>query len=61
MGHGLHPLPGHHTVTDARRQGVTNEGVSAIRRREEPPQATQQAGPDGGSGSPLGLTAATYP
>ena len=50
MGHGLHRLPGHHTVPDARRQGVTTEGVSAILRREERPQATQQAGPYGGSG-----------
>ena len=31
-------------VPDARRQGVTTEGVSAILRREERPQATQQAG-----------------
>ena len=28
----------------------TTEGVSAIHGREEPPQATQQAGPYGGSG-----------
>ena len=53
MGHGLHHFPGHRTVPDARRQGVTTEGVSAIRRREERPQATQQAGPYGGSGSTL--------
>ena len=32
-------------VPDARRQGVTTEGVSAILRREERPQATQQAVP----------------
>ena len=50
MGHVLHRLPGHHTVPDARQQGVTTEGVSAIRRREERPQARQQAGPYGGSG-----------
>ena len=31
-------------VPDARRQGVTTESVSAILRREERPQATQQAG-----------------
>ena len=43
VGHGLRHLPGRHTVPDARRQGVMTEGVSAIRRREEPPQATQQA------------------
>ena len=49
-GHGLHRLPGLQTVPDARRQGVTTEGVSAILRREEPPQATQQAEPYGGSG-----------
>ena len=29
---------------------MTTEGVSAILRREERPQATQQAGPYGGSG-----------
>ena len=44
MGHGLHALPGHHTVPDARRQGVTTEGISIILRREEPPQAALYGG-----------------
>ncbi len=43
-------------VPDARRQGVTTEGVSAILRREELPQATQQAVPYGGPGFVCGLT-----
>ena len=37
-------------MPDAGRKGVTTEGVLAIRRKEEQPQATQQAEPYGGSG-----------